>query len=56
MRKKPEVIDLEPTEYRADIPNKREPFFGNGALEWGAFILSWVAIASAVHWAKSLFG
>jgi hypothetical protein len=28
--KKPAIIELEPTEWTADIPNKREPFFVPG--------------------------
>lgn len=55
MKDKPKVIELEPTEYRADIPNKREPIFGSGALEWAVFIFGWVMVASAVHFAKLLF-
>jgi hypothetical protein len=51
--KKPVTIELEPTEYKSDLPpglpKKREPFFGSGALEWGVFILSWVVTAAAVH-------
>lgn len=52
MKDKPKVIELPPTEYRADVPNKREPILGNGALEWGVFILSWIIVATGVHWAK----
>jgi hypothetical protein len=53
-KKQPEVIDLEPSEYEADMPpgpppKKREPFFGSGAMEWAAFVLSWVVTAAAVH-------
>lgn len=57
MSKKPVVIiELEPTEYTADIKakRKREPFFGSGAVEWGAFVLSWAIVASGVHWVKYL--
>lgn len=34
---------------------KREPFFGDGALEWGVYIASFAIVATAVHFAKLLF-
>lgn len=55
MRKAPKEIDLPPTEYAADMPNKPEPVFGSGALEWGLFIASWVIVATAVHFVKLAF-
>lgn len=56
MKYDPKNIELEPTEYSADVPNKREPIFGKGAREWAAFIAGWIIIATAVHLAKLLFG
>lgn len=56
MKHEPKTIELEPTEYSADVPNKREPIFGSGAREWAVFIAGWLIIATAVHFAKALFG
>ncbi len=56
MKEKP-VTNLAPTEYSADIPNKREPFFGSGAAEWGMFIVGWMIVASARYvlgWLQTL--
>ena len=34
LKKPPETIELPPTEYRADFPNKREPIFNEGGVAW----------------------
>ena len=48
-------IDLEPTEYRADIPNKKEPILGPNAKPLAAqFIVGLVAFAAA-SWAVNTY-
>lgn len=42
-------IDLEPKDYRADIPNKPEPIFGPGLWETGIPILVYVIVGTVVH-------
>jgi hypothetical protein len=34
MKDEPKTIDLRPTEYAANMPNKREPIFNEGGLLW----------------------
>jgi hypothetical protein len=48
--KEPKIIDLPPTEYRADFPNKREPIFGPGAATTGLSLLVYVIVGTAVRW------
>jgi hypothetical protein len=43
------IIELKPTEWSADIPNKHEPFFGERAFEWLVFVVAWTVIAG-VHY------
>ena len=43
-------IELDPREYQADIPNKREPFFGPDAFRVIAGLLWWGVIAFAVRY------
>jgi hypothetical protein len=43
------IIDLHPREWRADIPNKREPFFGSGAQEWLWYLIGLTITLTAVH-------
>ncbi len=46
-------IDLPPTEYRADIPNKREPVFNAGGLEW---LLAAIVLPAVIGMALKYFG
>ena len=49
--KEPKTIDLPPTEYRADIPNKKEPIFNEGGILWLiSTILVPVLIGVALHY------
>ena len=43
-------IDLKPTEYEVDVPNKREPFWGSGAMETGLQVLVYVIVGLAVKY------
>jgi hypothetical protein len=42
-------IDLEPTEYRADIPNKKEPILGPRWKEAVAYIIGFTIMVTVVH-------
>ncbi len=43
-------IDLDPREYSADIPNKKEPFFGPEALNVAVSMIWWLLIGAGVRY------
>jgi hypothetical protein len=43
-------IDLPPHKWQSDRPKPKEPFFGKGAPEWIAYIVSLTITLTIVHY------
>lgn len=48
----PKTIDLPPTEYQADIPNKREPILGEDAAVWITYFASMFIVAAILGYVR----
>jgi hypothetical protein len=45
-------IDLDPLQWRVDKPHKREPFFGEGAPEWVAYVIGLVIVLTVLSYLR----